>query len=347
MSVSNKIFDTNVQLVKYKVLKEVIRHAFAGDLASSQIAIAKEIADGNKESMQCCIYKERAISEERVLMAMGGDRSNPNPIAVINIACDECPIDGMLVTSACRGCLMHACKDVCPRDAISIVDKHAVIDRSKCIECGKCSQVCPYEAIITRHRPCIKSCKVKAISMDEERKAKIDYDKCIACGACVYRCPFGAITDKSFVTDIIDMLKKSDGGKKYRVYAVIAPAIVSQFHFGRVTQVVTAIKKIGFHQVVEAALGADITLYHEVNEWKEKRMLTTSCCPSFVAFLEKNFPELSMKAWKATGEALGISSNSTTLSSGMPLQSWTGSMVMMPRSLCLQSTVGIAQRGRK
>ena len=50
---------------------------------------AKEIADGNKESMQCCIYKERAISEERVLMAMGGDRSNPNPIAVINIACDR------------------------------------------------------------------------------------------------------------------------------------------------------------------------------------------------------------------------------------------------------------------
>ena len=292
MSVSNKIFDTNVQLVKYKVLKEVIKHAFAGDLASSQISIAKTIAAGNKESMHCCIYKERAISEERVWMAMGGDRTNPNPIAVIDIACDECPIDGMLVTSACRGCLMHACKDVCPRDAISIVDKHAVIDKSKCIECGKCSQVCPYEAIITRHRPCIKSCKVKAISMDEDRKAMIDYEKCIACGACVYRCPFGAITDKSFVTDIIEMLKQSEEGRKYRVYAVIAPAIVSQFHFGRVSQVVTAIKKIGFHQVVEAALGADITLYHEVNEWKEKRMLTTSCCPSFVAFIEKNFPEL-------------------------------------------------------
>ena len=48
MSVSNKIFDTNVQLVKYKVLKEVIKHAFAGDLASSQISIAKKIAAGNK-----------------------------------------------------------------------------------------------------------------------------------------------------------------------------------------------------------------------------------------------------------------------------------------------------------
>ena len=49
MSVTNKIFDTNVQLVKYKVLKEVIKHAFAGDLESARIDIAKDIAAGNKE----------------------------------------------------------------------------------------------------------------------------------------------------------------------------------------------------------------------------------------------------------------------------------------------------------
>ena len=42
---------------------------------------------------------------------------------------------------------------------------------------------------------------------------------------------------------------------------------------------------------VEAALGADITLYHEANEFKEKGIMTTSCCPSFVMFIEKNFPE--------------------------------------------------------
>ena len=50
--------------------------------------------------------------------------------------------------------------------------------------------------------------------------------------------------------------------------------------------------KLGFHQVVEAALGADITLYHEAEEFKEKGILTTSCCPSFVMYVEKNFPEL-------------------------------------------------------
>ena len=50
--------------------------------------------------------------------------------------------------------------------------------------------------------------------------------------------------------------------------------------------------KLGFHQVVEAALGADITLYNEAKEFKEKGILTTSCCPSFVMYVEKNFPEL-------------------------------------------------------
>ena len=94
------------------------------------------------------------------------------------------------------------------------------------------------------------------------------------------------------IMESIDILKKSEEGKKYHVYAVIAPSIVSQFKYAKIEQVVTGIRKLGFHQVVEAALGADITLYHEAEEWKEKGVLTTSCCPSFVMFVEKNFPDL-------------------------------------------------------
>ncbi len=255
--------------------------------------IPKLISPGPKADMRCCIYKERAISQEMITMAKGGYKDNPNVIQVIDIACDECPIEGMYVTPACRGCIVHNCKEVCPRGAISIVNQKAVIDKEKCIECGKCTSVCPYSAIIAQHRPCVQSCKVKALSVDENKKAKIDNDKCISCGACVYQCPFGAITDVSMVLDIVKILKESENNTKYRVYAVIAPAIVSQCRFGRVTQVVTAIKKLGFHHVVEAALGADITLHHEIHEWAEKKLMTTSCCPSFVSYVEKNFPELS------------------------------------------------------
>ena len=286
-----KLFDTNVQWIKYKVLKEVIRRAYEGGLDDAYIEIPKIITPGPKSALNCCIYKERAIVQERIHMAMGGDKNNDNPVQVMEIACDECPAAGMLVTEACRGCLMHACKDVCPTGAITIVGHRCHIDKSKCIECGKCSAACPYSAIIAQKRPCMKSCKVKAISINDDDKAVIDNNKCISCGACVISCPFGAITDRSLVLDIIDLLKQSEDGNRYRVYAVIAPAIVGQCRFGRIEQVVTAIKELGFHQVVEAALGADITLYNEVREMKEKKLMTTSCCPAFVRFVETNFPE--------------------------------------------------------
>ena len=293
-----KLFDTNVQWIKYKVLKEVIRRAYDGGLAEAYLEIPKLISPGPKSELNCCIYKERAIVQERIHMAMGGDKENPNPVQVMEIACDECPAAGMLVTEACRGCMMHSCKEVCPKGAITIVNHRCTIDKSKCIECGKCAQACPYSAIIAQKRPCIKSCKPKALSIrKEDDKAVIDNDKCISCGACVVSCPFGAITDRSLVLDIIDMLKQSEDNSKYRVYAVIAPAIVGQCRFGRIEQVVTAIKRLGFHQVVEAALGADITLYTEAREFQRKAtesdnpVMTTSCCPAFVRFIETNFPE--------------------------------------------------------
>lgn len=88
--------------------------------------------------------------------------------------------------------------------------------------------------------------------MDENKKARIDNDKCISCGACVYQCPFGAIVDKSMIMESIDILKKSENNRKYNVYAVIAPSIVSQFKYAKIEQVVTGIRKLGFHQVVEA-----------------------------------------------------------------------------------------------
>ena len=194
--------------------------------------------------------------------------------------------------------MMHSCKEVCPKGAITIVNHRCHIDKEKCIECGKCAAACPYSAIIAQKRPCIKSCKPKALSIrQEDDKAVIDNEKCISCGACVVSCPFGAITDRSLVLDIINMLKESEENSKYRVYAVIAPAIVGQCRFGRIEQVVTAIKRLGFHQVVEAALGADITLYTEAREFQHKAaesnnpVMTTSCCPAFVRFIETNFPE--------------------------------------------------------
>lgn len=285
-------FDTKVQHLKYKVLREVARKAWEGTLLETVLDIPKEIVPGGSPTMRCCIYKERAILGERVKLAMGGDTSNENVIEVIEIACDECPVGGYEVTNACRGCLAHRCEDVCKRSAISYDHNHvAHIDKSKCVECGACAKVCPYTAIVSRKRPCQNACKIKAIKMNGNQAAMIDNDKCTSCGACVYQCPFGAIMDKSYILNVIDLLKKRDE-EKTKVYAVVAPSVASQFSYAKLGQVVSGLKKLGFHTVVEAALGADMVAQKESKELYEKGFITSSCCPAFVKYVKNTFPTL-------------------------------------------------------
>ena len=286
-------FDTKVQYLKYKVLREVARQAWQDTLLENVLDIPKIIVPGKQPTMRCCVYKERAILAERVKLAMGGSADNPNVIEVIDIACDECPVGGYEVTNACRGCLAHRCEDVCRRGAISFDENHvAHIDKTKCVECGQCAKVCPYTAIVSRKRPCQNACKVKAISMNEEKAATIDNGKCIACGACVYQCPFGAIMDKSYMLNVIDLLRKSEQGRSYKLYAIVAPSISSQFNYAKLGQVISGLKALGFHTVVEAALGADMVAEAESRELAEKGFLTSSCCPAFVTYIRQSFPQL-------------------------------------------------------
>ncbi|MGL5243583.1 MAG: 4Fe-4S dicluster domain-containing protein, partial [Sarcina sp.] len=287
-------FDTWVQVLKYEVLKRVAEKAFEGTIDEDKWNISREIIHDLNPNIRCCIYKERAIVEERVRLALGGNKNNENMIEVIDIACDECPVNRFVVNDACRGCLAKKCKESCNFEAIYFDNKRCHIDYNKCKECGKCKKACPYEAISEVKRPCMRVCYPKALSFDiDSKKAVIDNNSCIQCGACVTSCPFGAIMDKSFIVDVINLLKKDDD-----VYAIIAPAIASQFNHSSIAKLITAIKKIGFKDVAEAALGADIVANDELEEFLEKdrgHIMTSSCCPAFVKFIEKKAPDLKEK----------------------------------------------------
>lgn len=287
-------FDTRVQHLKYKVLREIAREAWNDTLLENLHDIPKRILPKDHPTMRCCIYKERAILTERMQIAMGGDKNNPNVIEVIDIACDECPMSGYEITDLCRGCLAHRCERACKKGAITF-DEHmkAHIDKSKCVNCGACAKVCPYTAITNRKRPCESACKVKAIYAREDGAAQIDHEKCISCGACVYQCPFGAISDKSYILDVIDMIKKSENNTVYNVYAVVAPSIAGQFNYAKPGQILSALKLLGFDTVIEAAWGADLVAYAESKEVAETdSFVTSSCCPAFVNYIEKQFPQL-------------------------------------------------------
>ena len=287
-------FDTRVQYLKYQVLREIAREAWNDSLLENLHDIPKRILPKDHPTTRCCIYKERAILAERMQIAMGGDKSNPNIIEVIDIACDECPMSGYETTDLCRGCLAHRCEEACKKGAITF-DEHmkAHIDKSKCVNCGACAKVCPYSAITNRKRPCETACKVKAIHAGPEGAAQIDYEKCISCGACVYQCPFGAISDKSYILEVIDLIKKSENNTRYNVYAIVAPSIAGQFYYAKPGQILSALKALGFDTVIEAALGADMVAYRESKEVSETdSFVTSSCCPAFVSYVDKQFPQL-------------------------------------------------------
>ncbi len=286
-------FETQVQYLRYQVLREVSRLAWQDSLLENVTEIPKRIVSGKKPTMRCCIYKERAILSERVRLAIGGNQYNKKIVETIDIACEDCPTGGYEVTSACRGCLAHRCYEACKRDAITFGrDQKAYIDKSRCVECGLCAKSCPFNAIHNYKRPCEQSCKVKAISMGKDKEAVIDYETCLSCGACVSACPFGAITDRSYLLDAIDLLKRSEGNRQYKTYALIAPSFAGQFPHLALGQAVVALEEVGFFAVKEVAFGADLVASREAAELEEKGFLLSSCCPSFVTYVEKNFPKL-------------------------------------------------------
>ncbi len=284
-------FETSVQELKNSALRSVAELAWEDRLATGILDVPEQIIPGPEAKMRCCIYKERAVVSSRLKMAIGGDSSNPAMVEVMEVACDECPVTQVEVGPACRGCIATRCMYSCPKNAITMVNRKATIDHGKCIACGKCVAACPYGAIERKQRPCERGCVPGAITMGEDKKAAIDVNVCIACGSCVYQCPFGAIMDKSYIVDVVQMLRGA-ARWNFRVYAVVAPSIAGQFAPATLGQVVTGLKMLGFHDVAEVALGADMTAQAESEELLEKGKLLSSCCPAFVDYVEKNFPEL-------------------------------------------------------
>ncbi len=287
--------DTSIIQLKHDVLYHVAKHAFNGTLEEERDNIPFRMIKGPKANYRCCIYKEREIIRQRVRLAEGkapGPVDDGNIVQVISSACEDCPISSYVVTENCQNCLGKACVNACKFGAITAGEKHSKIDATKCKECGQCAKACPYNAIAHLIRPCKNACPVDAITYDENGISVIDEKKCIRCGQCVHKCPFGAIGTKSYIVDVINAIKSDRP-----VYAMVAPAAEGQFgpditmESWRV-----ALKKLGFTDVVEVAMGADFTTKSEAEEWYEAYTKgegkTTSCCPAFVNMIYRHYPEL-------------------------------------------------------
>ncbi len=309
---------TPISEIRRKIFTQIAKIAFEndGNINDAIEAIPYAVSPGDEPSYRESIYRERAIASERVRLAMGMslrpqdrpvhvtaglEESNiaehyyePPLMQVIPSACNKCEENIYRVSNMCKGCIAHPCMEVCPKDAISRVNGKAFIDESKCIKCGKCKSVCPYDAISKLLRPCHEACGVNAIESDEQGRARINIDKCVSCGMCMVSCPFGAIADKSQIFQLARSLKKGD-----RIIAEVAPAYVGQFGENTTSgQVKAALLALGFAEVKEVALGADIGAVAEAKHYAEHvatgelPFLLTSCCPSWSMLAKTQFPEM-------------------------------------------------------
>ncbi|MFA9389218.1 MAG: monomeric [FeFe] hydrogenase [Prolixibacteraceae bacterium] len=262
------------------------------------------------ESFRCCVYRDRALIKQKIMAMLGFEMkteedeisplsdfilqsfvkatSDREIMRVVEDACHGCQQNNYIVTNMCRGCEGRPCEVNCPKDAIDIIGRRAVINSDKCVSCGICESVCPYHSIIYAPVPCEQACPVDAISKSETGKETIDFDKCTYCGKCLMTCPFGAIVEESHLFDLVFAIKR-----KKRVVAMLAPSVAAQFSCS-LPQMRKALLQIGFLDVIYVAEGADLTSQHEAEEFieNEGRLMTTSCCPSFVNIIEKHVPEL-------------------------------------------------------
>lgn len=141
---------------------------------------------------------------------------------------------------------------------------------------------------------CQVSCLFNAIERDETGRLTITSD-CTGCGSCIEACKNNNLTGSRELLPILELLMD----RKTPVYAMIAPAFSGQFD-PEVTsgKLRSGFKKLGFYGMLEVALFADILTLKEALEFdrevtsEEDFMLTSCCCPMWVALIRKSYSQL-------------------------------------------------------
>lgn len=194
--------------------------------------------------------------------------------------------------------------------------KNIVLEPSKCIKCGRCVLVCQQ----LQHVWALSFVERGFYSrMAPAADVQLEDSPCVKCGQCAAHCPTGAIYEYDDTNLIWEALRDTD---KYCV-AQIAPAvrvaIGEKFGFkvgeNLTKKLYTLLRRLGFKAVFDTSFGADITIMEEATEFVKRLLdntgplpLITTCCPSWVDFMEKFHPDMieHFSSCKSPHQILGV-----------------------------------------
>ncbi len=172
-------------------------------------------------------------------------------------------------------------------------------DKSKCILCGDCVRMCEEVQNVGAIDFAFRGSKMRVGPAFDEPIANTN---CVGCGQCAAVCPTGAITVKNDTARLWQDISDQDAKVIVQIAPAVRVGIGKEFGLAEgenaMGKMVAALRRMGFDEVFDTTTGADLTVLEEAGEFigrvqkGEKLPLFTSCCPAWVQYAEKNYPEL-------------------------------------------------------
>jgi iron-only hydrogenase group A len=174
-----------------------------------------------------------------------------------------------------------------------------VRDPAKCVLCGRCIRVCD---------ELIGVSAIDVVGRGSDSRIGTGYNKglntqaCVKCGQCIMVCPTGALAEKSNIQEVIKALNNPDIFPVVQFSPTVPASIAEDFNIKASKDLLNllraALKKMGFRQVFDSSMAADLTIMEEAADFIERLKkhenlpMFTSCCPSWVKYVEALKPQL-------------------------------------------------------